>query len=218
MLKKQLRREIAGRLAALSREAIHKSSIQATHIVSELEVFRKSTTIGIYMHMDNEMETSHLTNLAFNNSKRVFLPRIENLATFDDYKRFPAQKQCLHFLEVETQAQVEALPVRGKYAIREPDYTAERTNDLLYTNTQMDIMFLPAVAYTKHGARLGHGAGFYDDFIKRYRKQFGKTPLLIGIGLPEQLVEDGQIQMEDHDEPLDFVILGNSVYTRNQTW
>lgn len=164
------------------------------------------------MHMDNEMETIHLINLAFNNNKSIYLPRIERLDTFDDYQRFPAQRQCLHFLQVHSQEEVESLPPRGKFSIREPDYTQDRENDLLLHNKKMDIMFLPAVGYTEQGSRLGHGAGFYDDFIKRYRKQHGETPILIGIGLPEQLVDEGEIEMEDHDEQLDYVVLGNSIY------
>lgn len=212
MLKRQLRLEVAAKLTVLSKESIHKSSIMATNIISELDVFKSANSIGIYMHMDNEMETNHLINLAFNNNKTIYLPRIEKLNTFDDYQRFPSQRQCLHFLNVKSMMEVDELPARGKYSIREPDYLQERGNDLLFTDNKLDLMFLPAVAYTKQGSRLGHGLGFYDDFIKRYRKQYGETPILVGIGLPEQLVEDGEIEMEEHDEPLDYVILGNSIY------
>lgn len=214
-LKNKTRKEVAARLKVLDVAQVRAQSAATAAALARFPPFESARSVGVYMHLPaNELHTDAILDSCFRTGKRVFLPRIEQLHVFDEQPAFPGQKSCLHFLSVRSRAETDALQPRGKYQIREPDYAPDLGNDLLTGNEPLDLLLLPGVAFTSTGRRLGHGAGFYDDFIKRYRAKHGTVPLLVGIGLPDQLVEDESVlQLEPHDEPLDYVILGGSVFS-----
>ncbi|ODQ47312.1 hypothetical protein PICMEDRAFT_111098 [Pichia membranifaciens NRRL Y-2026] len=214
-LKNKTRKEVAARLRALDVAQVTAQSAATAAALARFPPFQSARSVGVYMHLpENELHTDAILDSCFRTGKTVFLPRIEQLHVFDEQPAFPGQKSCLHFLSVQSRAEADALPPRGKYQIREPDYAPDRSNDLLAGSDPLDLLLLPGVAFTATGRRLGHGAGFYDDFIKRYRAKHGTVPLLVGIGLPDQLVKDpSSLQLEPHDEPLDYVILGGSVFS-----
>ena len=65
----------------------------------------------------------------------------------------------------------------------------------------IDIMFVPGLAFDKHGMRLGYGAGYYDAWLAQGA---GSHPLLVGICFDEQLV--GHVPAESHDHPVAVVV------------
>lgn len=214
-LKNRSRRDITARLKALDVAQIKAQSALTAATIANFPPFQQARSVGLYMHLPvNELHTDGILDVCFRQKKQVYLPRIEQLHTFGDVQKHPKQQSCLHFLAVRSKQETDALLPRGKYQIREPDYSPNRSNDLLFNKEPLDLLFLPGVAFTRSGKRLGHGAGYYDDFIKRYRSvHAGKTPLLVGIGLPDQLIDDETLlQLEDHDETLDYVIVGNSIF------
>lgn len=214
-LKNQLRKDVAIKLNSLDNDIIKSQSDQTANTILNFQPFKNAKTIGLYMHLPTkELQTDKIISNCFLNNKKVYLPRIEPLKTFNDKKNFVNQKSCLHFLSVENQLEIDNLLPRGKYQIREPTYHLNNSNDLLLNNEKLDILLLPGVAFTKNCKRLGHGAGFYDDFIKRYREKFNNLPLLIGIGLPDQLIDDHNLlKIEEHDELLDYVIIGDEIFS-----
>lgn len=54
----------------------------------------------------------------------------------------------------------------------------------------LDVVIMPGCAFTADGKRLGHGKGYYDRFLARYKETFGEFPYLIGVGFKEQIVDD----------------------------
>lgn len=90
----------------------------------------------------------------------------------------------------------------------------------------LDLMLMPGVAFevdeTEGGMirRLGHGKGFYDYFLHRYRScdEFGTEKAeslgmaLFGLALKEQFLSDGQephVPMGPHDSFLNGLIVGD---------
>lgn len=63
----------------------------------------------------------------------------------------------------------------------------------------LDIIVVPGVAFTRTGARLGYGGGYYDRYLPRCTKA-----KVLALAFPEQMVED--IATEPHDIPLPLVI------------
>lgn len=213
------RKEIANKLHSLDQQTIRTQSLATAKTVLSLPEFQNAKSVGLYMHLPcNELHTDTLISECFSRNKTVYLPRIEKLSNFNDPPYFSGQKSCLHFLSVPSQAAVDSLEPRGKYQIREPQHLPDASNDLLLNNGKLDLLFLPGVAFSRTGKRLGHGAGYYDDFIKRYRSAHSADmPLLVGIGLPVQLIDDDSLlHLEDHDEQLDYVIAGSHVFPSRQ--
>jgi 5-formyltetrahydrofolate cyclo-ligase len=75
----------------------------------------------------------------------------------------------------------------------------------------LDLILLPGVAFDASGARLGHGKGFYDNFIRRVRErhcQLGlPQPTLAALALDEQVLEEmGAVPMTELDERVDLVV------------
>ena len=67
---------------------------------------------------------------------------------------------------------------------------------------QIDLIFVPGVAFDRQGNRLGHGRGFYDRLLARC-----VSAVKIGLGFSFQLVDD--LPREPHDVLLDAMITEN---------
>jgi 5-formyltetrahydrofolate cyclo-ligase len=62
------------------------------------------------------------------------------------------------------------------------------------------LVFVPGLAFTADGRRLGQGGGFYDRFLPLLRDDC----VTIGVGFTEQLVE--ALPIEPHDSILDRIL------------
>lgn len=71
-----------------------------------------------------------------------------------------------------------------------------------------DVLFVPLVAFDRHGFRLGYGGGFYDRYIKKLEKR--KSFLSIGFAYSFQ--EINKIPKESFDKPLDLVITEKKIH------
>ncbi len=65
-----------------------------------------------------------------------------------------------------------------------------------------DILLVPLVAFDKHLNRIGYGGGFYDRYIRKIKKK--KKIITIGLAYSFQQVKE--IQINQHDIKLDFII------------
>jgi 5-formyltetrahydrofolate cyclo-ligase len=62
-----------------------------------------------------------------------------------------------------------------------------------------DVLFMPLVAFTANGERLGQGGGFYDKWL-------GAHPHVIRIGLAWDMQEVPELPIEPHDMPLTAIV------------
>lgn len=83
----------------------------------------------------------------------------------------------------------------------------EPENGITIHNEQIEVVFVPLVAFDAKGNRVGYGKGFYDKFLKNC----SKDTLKIGLSFfeAEAVIHD----IESHDVPLDFCVTPNKVYT-----
>ena len=65
--------------------------------------------------------------------------------------------------------------------------------------SEIDLVLVPGLAFSRKGARLGQGRGYYDRFLSKLN---GTTTL--GVGFDWQLLED--IPEELHDIRLDGLV------------
>ena len=83
----------------------------------------------------------------------------------------------------------------------------EPENGISINDTQIEVVFLPLVAFDKKGNRVGYGKGFYDAFLKNCSKD------TIKIGLSFFEAETVINDVELHDIPLDFCVTPKKIYT-----
>lgn len=89
--------------------------------------------------------------------------------------------------------------VSNLYGIPEPDISPTSALDA----SSISIILLPLLAYTRSGARLGMGGGYYDRSLA-FRGSQSAPPLLIGIAYSEQEAES--LPSEQWDIKLDMLI------------
>ncbi|KAL6946935.1 hypothetical protein ACO0QE_001790 [Hanseniaspora vineae] len=110
--------------------------------------------------------------------------------------------------------------------------THEKVNDniTLYHPPPKDIQIIivPGLGFNvEQMSRIGHGKGYYDDYIKRhihYHKssdggssEIEERPVLIGVCLKEQILKE-KLPLEDHDYLMDYIIDGSGeVYVNEAT-
>ncbi|RLV93151.1 5-formyltetrahydrofolate cyclo-ligase [Spathaspora sp. JA1] len=145
---------------------------------------------------DSEVRTMEIIKTAFSLGKSVYLPRCNY------YQKEGRKMNFLDMLKVSSFEKVQNLQPQGKYNLLEPvdgEDAMEQGN--------LDMIIVPGVAFTKNKQRMGHGAGFYDEFLNYYYHKHNRKPYLIGVALQEQLVEN--IPTEDHDWSLDSLVVAN---------
>ncbi len=70
----------------------------------------------------------------------------------------------------------------------------------------IDVVFVPLLAFDKQGYRVGYGKGFYDKFLKLCRAD------VLKVGLSYFDAEEAIDDINDFDVPLNMCITPNKVY------
>ncbi len=134
----------------------------------------------------------------------AFFPMKDEPNWFMDWKgteaklSFPNVKDKEQMVFVECQIdQVEMKKVGGLFC---PSPNIQDATSIL-----PDLLFVPGIAFTTQGNRLGRGGGFYD----RYLETFQGTS--IGICYEEQLQE--KIPHEHHDKKVNYIVTDKNIYS-----
>ena len=174
--KKNLRGEMLQKRAALDRDYIRSAGDSIQRRVLSSEEYRRAKSVFVYVSVDGEPPTDLIIRTALKNGKRVYVPK------------------CIsaHTMEAVRLSDPEDL-VPGAYGIPEPVEIAE-----IASPAELDLVIVPCVAASPDGARLGHGAGYYDRFLENAA---GRTVCLC---FKETL--RGDIPTEEHDAVMGKVV------------
>lgn len=170
--KRALRRAVREELAKLSHEDKRLFSADIFDYIETLPQVKEASVVALFASLDDEPQTEVIIE-RLSHHKRVVLPRIEG----DD----------MEFYDISEGMQ------RGAFNIMEPTAT------VAIEPSEIDVMIVPGVAFTREGARLGRGKGFYDKYLSRK----GFRAHTIGVCYPCQVVES--IPTEPHDKRLDLL-------------
>ena len=141
--KGKLRREIRKAAAELTAEYRREASRQIAAQVLQTEAYRKARTVMGFVGMPGEPDTREILEDALRSGKTLLLPRCAD------------------------RERMEALPATdldglkpGMWGIPEPEPFAGGTVP------EPDLILVPCVTANTDGVRLGHGAGYYDRFLR----------------------------------------------------
>jgi len=224
--KKELRSLMKAKFSNISHESISSQSDAVFKSIQTFKPYQDSKRIGIYLSMpEGEIQTDPIVRHALSTGKKVFVPflhRVQNplpdtpksvmdmvdLCSLTDYEILEQDSWGIPTIDAET--------------VDEREHVLEKGSE------KLDLILMPGVAFDvdpKSGfiRRLGHGKGFYDYFLHRYRevqgsqvehpsKTLGTDVLLYGLALKEQFLnsESGaSIPVGEHDSLLHGLLLGN---------
>lgn len=167
--KKRLRSEVLRRLGQLrpAQRALEEELVTAA--IQDSPEWRAAGTILLYRNLPGEFSTVGLANGAWRAGKRVAMPRVAG-----------PDRLVLH----EVRAWTDLRP-GGAFGIHEPDVSLP-----VIAPAAVDLAIVPAVAWTREGARLGRGGGFYDRLLPDLR-------LAWGVGFDVQVMAAVPVQAHD---------------------
>jgi len=163
------------------------SSKQICTRIRALEEYRYAKRIALYHSVNGEIDLSAIWESAPLQGKFCYFPVLQ-------------EDLSLLFLP--------ATPVtvfkKNKYGIPEPDVSP----DLAIDPDELDLIFIPLVAFDARCNRLGMGAGCYDRTLANK-----KRCKLFGVGYQFQRIDF--IEANSWDIPLNAVITQRAVYWRD---
>ncbi|RKO97468.1 hypothetical protein CXG81DRAFT_5180, partial [Caulochytrium protostelioides] len=183
--KKRLRSEMARVLKTLSPAVIAAESQRVCDQIRRLPVYQAARNVSVYLSMpDGELQTAALVDQILADGKGCFVPvtlqppRLNQTTAADGSVLTPTPAVAMasmRMLEVTSTAEIAALP-RDRWGI--PTVPLTVATERHGTRPRRDVMaaggcalvIVPGVAFDAHGGRLGHGKGFYDTWLRGYRR------------------------------------------------
>ncbi|MEE9451181.1 MAG: 5-formyltetrahydrofolate cyclo-ligase, partial [Gammaproteobacteria bacterium] len=167
------------------------SALQA-HIV-KLPLFQQAKHVALYFSHHNEVDTAPLWQSCCVAGKSCYFPVL-----------IQSPDKHLIFLPHQEGERLQ----KNRYGILEPTVSHDKAIDIF----DLDVIFIPLVAFDVRANRLGMGVGYYDRTLIEVVRQAATEPLLIGLAYEMQKVK--QVPMADWDVPMSAVVTEETVYWR----
>jgi 5-formyltetrahydrofolate cyclo-ligase len=143
------------------------------------EDYINSNCIFIFVSYKSEIYTHKIINFALEDGKKVCVPKVIS------------KDQGMIAVEIKKFSDLKP----GKFNILEPVNIKNKVDE-----KDIDISYVPGIAFDKSGGRLGYGAGYYDRFLNKLSSNSKK----IGICYDFQIID--KVPMEEHDIFMDKVL------------
>jgi len=170
-----LRRAVSAAQRARAAQAV-ADAVATTHWLGP------GKRIGLYASMPQELGTQPLIELARRRGCHVYLPRITSM-----------RARRMRFVPLDGATRPHP------FGMHEPQ------GDEWIGARFLDTIFCAGVGFDRRGARLGHGAGFYDRALafRRLRRHW-QGPRLVGLAYSFQVVP--LIPVTQSDVFMDFIV------------
>ncbi|HEY3043377.1 MAG TPA: 5-formyltetrahydrofolate cyclo-ligase [Vicinamibacterales bacterium] len=189
--KAKLRRQAYdARNAQANKDGVSRTIIERFIALPE---YAAANTAMWYLDVRSEVRTRHLLRDALGSGKKIVVP----YCTVDDTG---ANKLGLWHL-----TSMEELVV-GKWSILEPPRARWGEAGKEVEPRDLDLVMVPGVGFTRDGARMGNGQGYYDRLLKQVRSG---APL---IALAYECQLFAELAVSSHDVYMDKVITEKAVY------
>jgi 5-formyltetrahydrofolate cyclo-ligase len=159
----------------------------------KLPEYQVAKTALWYLDCRSELRTRHAIPSAMESGQKIIVP----YCTVDD---FGANKLGLWWLQSMDELVV------GKWNILEPPRDRWEERGKVFQPEQLDIVIVPGVGFSRGGARMGNGHGYYDRLLDRVRPD---CPL-VGLCYECQLFDN--LIVGPHDVFMDKVVTERATY------
>ncbi|KAI4721190.1 nagb/rpia/CoA transferase-like protein [Aureobasidium sp. EXF-10727] len=224
--KKAVRKQLHSLLSSLPSDHVQHQSVNATNLLLSLPEYKNARSISIFMSMPSgEINTKHLTKHALSSGKRVFVPYIykpkqprrddlpasimDMLQLIDEHEYASLQPDRWGIPSIPKETVPDRANSFGGTGVTDGDLPAPNSAGL-------DVILMPCMAFDQELNRLGHGKGYYDNFLTRSCStntadgQNRKKPFLVGFALAEQMLPSQyRLPIDPWDWKVDAVVLGD---------
>jgi len=154
-----------------------------------LPEYAAARTVMFYVDVRTEVRTRDYLATALTHRKKIFVPWCNTTGE----------------LELFWLRSMDDLAI-GMYKILEPSPGLRILADRQVAVEELDLIMVPGVAFTREGARMGHGKGYYDKLLEHARPD---APL-VALAFECQLFPE--IPTQPHDVLMNKIITEAAVY------
>ena len=173
-MKAELRKKILQEMKTLSQEQKQAMDRVLTERFLKHPFYQEAKTIATYLSFPHEFQTQELIKRMLKDGKKVLIPKTYPKGRMEFVVYDPKQLAKTSFGLLEPQGDLEVV---------EP--------------SQIDLIHVPGLAFTREGYRIGYGGGYYDRYLEHFA---GHTMSTI---YPCQVQE---FNSENHDIPVQEVL------------
>lgn len=186
MTKLELRQKYKALRQKLSENEIENQSLAIANQLLKLDIWQHSFYhIFLPIEAQKEVNTEYILNILAGKDKNIVVSK----SNFEDVT-------MSHFLLTDN-----TKLVNNKYGIPEP------IDGIPIDSQQIDVVFVPLLAFDTFGNRVGYGKGFYDRFLSDCKAE------TIKIGLSFFEAEDEIFEISKDDVGLDYCVTTNEQYS-----
>jgi len=179
MKKPLLRKKYKELRQQLSNTEIDNFSLAIANQLLTLDIWNKSFYhIFLTIAEQKEIDTDFILNILAGKDKHIVISK----SNFEDYS-------MSHFLLTDS-----TTIKKNSYNIPEP------VDGIEIQSSQLEVVFIPLLAFDKLGNRIGYGKGFYDRFLADCK------PETLKIGLSFFEAEDDIFETSENDIKLDYCV------------
>ncbi|WP_315008903.1 5-formyltetrahydrofolate cyclo-ligase [uncultured Streptococcus sp.] len=144
-MKAELRKQVLQEMKAISREQKQAIDQALTEGLLQHPFYQEANTIATYLSFPHEFQTQELIEQALKDGKKVLIPKTYPKGRMDFVVYNPQQLVKTSFGLLEPQGDLEVVDV-----------------------SQIDLIHVPGLAFTREGYRIGYGGGYYDRYLEHF--------------------------------------------------
>ena len=174
-MKSKLRKQVLQEMKAVPQKQKIAMDRALTERFLNHPVYQEAKAIATYLSFPHEFQTQGLIDQALKDGKKVLIPKTYSKGRMEFVVYDPQQLKKTSFGLLEPQGDLEVVDA-----------------------SQIDLIHVPGLAFTKEGYRIGYGGGYYDRYLENFAGQTMSTIY------PCQVQE---FNSEDHDIPVQEVLI-----------
>ena len=174
-MKSELRKQVLQEMKAMPQEQKQAMDRALTERFLNHSFYQDAKVIATYLSFPHEFQTQGLIDQALRDGKKVLIPKTYPKGRMEFVVYDPQQLVKTSFGLLELQGNLEVVDA-----------------------SQIDLIHVPGLAFTREGYRIGYGGGYYD----RYLENFAGDSMSTIYSCQVQ-----EFNSEDHDVPVQEVLI-----------
>ncbi len=182
--KKDARELMKNKRIQLKEPFINAASLNISKIAYDYILLSFFKKVAIYMSIKNEVRMEYLIDLNKSADVQFYMPLCDNHGKMCFYKF-----ESMDFMK------------RDSFGILSP----KNSNKIDEKN--IDVFFVPGLAFDKYGNRVGYGKGCFDRSLKKAGNSH-----FIGVCYDFQFIKNDVLEFESEDVKMNSIITENGIY------